>query len=326
MTTLYIDRKDIELRARGGALEFCEPDGKRGSAPLAHLERVVLRGRVHLTTSALGAIVEAGASVLMLSGRNSRQMCVCLGRPHNDVVRRLGQFDSFRDAGARQEWSRTLILAKIRAQLRLLKRGLESRADKRRPLFRAERQLMASAERLSDQTQQRDLASLLGVEGAASAAYFSGFRELFPPSVEFRSRNRRPPRDPVNACLSLGYTLLHFDAVNACHSAGLDPMLGLYHEPAFGRESLASDLIEPLRPHVDEWVWGLFRDRVLTNDSFSRDKGAVLLGKSGRKHFYENYEPLAKGLRRVLRRQLSTAARAFGDRGAQMHSAREHRA
>ena len=318
MTTLYIDRKDVELRVNGGALEFHEPNGKRGSVPLAALERVVLRGRVHLTTSVLGAIAGAGVGVLVLSGRHNRHLASCVGRPHNDVVRRLGQFDTYRDPNARKEWSRTLILAKTQAQTRMLQRALERRPDKRRILLRAVRQLRATANRLSEGPTPTSIATLLGVEGAAAAAYFSGYCELFPPSVEFRGRNRRPPRDPVNACLSLAYTLLHFEAVTACHVAGLDPMLGLYHEPVFGRESLACDMVEPLRPHVDEWVWMLFRDRVLTADGFLDQNGGVLLHKAARKHFYERFNPLGAALRRLLRRQLSAAAREFHDRGSKL--------
>ena len=97
-------------------------------------------------------------------------------------------------------------------------------------------------------------------------------------------RNRRPPRDPVNACLSLAYTLLHFEAVRMAHAAGLDPLLGFYHRPAFGRESLACDLIEPLRPAVDEWIWQQFSPGPLRPEHFSPDKGACLLGKTGRGH------------------------------------------
>ena len=316
MTTLYIDRKDIELRVSGGALQFHEPGGQRGSAPLAPLERVVLRGRARLTTSVLGAIAGSGAGVLILSGRHNRHLATVVGRPHNDVVRRLGQFDAYRDPAARLAWSRGLVRAKIHAQLRLLERAREQRPDKRRPLTRSIRKLRAMRDGIADEPAAASVSRLLGVEGAAAAAYFSGYRELFPPSVEFSGRNRRPPRDPVNACLSLGYTLLHCDAVLACHAAGLDPMLGLYHEPAYGRESLACDVIEPLRPHVDGWVWGLFRDRVIGDRDFSRDNGAVLLGKTARKRFYERFNPLGAALRRLLRRQLSAAAREFATRGA----------
>lgn len=93
---------------------------------------------------------------------------------------------------------------------------------------------------------------------------------MLPPALGFTGRNRRPPRDPANACLSLGYTLLHAEAVTAAQAAGLDPLLGFYHRPAFGRESLASDLIEPLRAEVDAWVAALFRDRALREDHFTR--------------------------------------------------------
>ena len=170
-------------------------------------------------------------------------------------------------------------------------------------------------ERVSDEARTPGIASLLGIEGAAAAACFAGLGTLFPSSLEFQGRNRRPPRDPVNACLSLGYTLLHFEAVTVCHETGLDPLLGLYHEPAFGRESLAADIIEPLRPHVDERVWALFRDRTLTAKGFRNDNGAVLLGKSARQHFYADFHPLSTALRRLLRRQMRNVVRVFEKRG-----------
>ena len=286
--------------------------------PLAHLERVVVRGRAQISTSVLGAIAEAGAGVLMLSGRHNRHLATCVGRPHNDVLRRLGQFDAYRDSQARMEWSLALIAAKTNAQHRLLTRAMDRRPDKRRQLTRATTRLEALWPRLTQDTGLADITRLLGVEGAAAAAYFSGLTALFPSSLGFRGRNRRPPRDPVNACLSLGYTLLHFEAVVACYAAGLDPLLGLYHEPAYGRESLAADVVEPFRPHIDAWVWALFRERVLAKESFRESNGAVLLGKAGRKRFYQSFNPLGVALRRLLRRQLAHAARDFEKRGRQV--------
>jgi CRISPR-associated protein Cas1 len=153
------------------------------------------------------------------------------------------------------------------------------------------------------------LNTVRGLEGAAAAAYFAALATVFPPALNFTGRNRRPPRDPVNACLSLGYTLLHFEAVRACHGAGLDPLLGFFHDPAYGRESLACDLIEPLRPRLDAWVWGLFRNRLLRAEQFVTDKGACLLNKSGRQVFYASYEVFVPKLRRYLRQQAYRLAR-----------------
>jgi CRISPR-associated protein Cas1 len=144
--------------------------------------------------------------------------------------------------------------------------------------------------------------ALRGIEGAAAAAYFGGYTRLFAPALGFSARNRRPPRDPVNAVLSLAYTLLHYDAVRACQIAGLDPIIGFYHRLDFGRESLASDLIEPLRPAVDAWVWTRFREQRLRPEHFEQRADACLLGKAGRGHFYAGWEAFARPRRRLLRR------------------------
>ncbi len=313
MTTLYIDRKDLEIKMSRGVLEFHEPGGRRGSVPIAPLERMIVRGRASIATSALGALADAGVGVLILSGRNSRSLATFVGKPHNDVVRRLGQYDAYRDEAARRAWSAALVAAKTRAQLNALRKVLAERQDKRRPIHNATMQLQRVLDRV-ETSQPPSLPTLLGLEGAAAAGYFRALREAFPPAFRFEGRRRRPPTDGVNSCLSLGYTLLHFEAVCACHEAGLDPLLGLFHEPAYGRESLAADAIEPLRPHVDVWVWDLLRKRILTPASFTDDRGAVLLGKAGRQRFYERFTPLARGLRRLLRRQLQRTARSFADR------------
>lgn len=323
MTTLYIDRKDIDLNVSNGVLEVREPTGRRGTVPLARLERVVLRGQATMSTSALGAIADAGAGVLVLSGRQNRHIATCVGRPHNDVVRRLGQFDAYQDPMARTQWALALIASKVHAQRRLLRKTLSLRPDKRRRLTRAIAQLDALHDRTAQDGPQLDIPSLRGVEGAAAAAYFKGFTGLFPPSLGFDRRSRRPPPDPVNACLSLGYTLLHFEATLACHEAGLDPLLGLYHEPAYGRESLAADIIEPFRPHIDEWIWTLFRDRDLTKEAFRETNGGVLLGKAGRRRFYGSFNPLGCALRRLLRRQLASVAHEWAQRGRSLAAGRQ---
>lgn len=113
--------------------------------------------------------------------------------------------------------------------------------------------------------------------------------------------------------MSLGYTLLHFEAVRCAYAAGLDPYIGFLHGLSFGRESLASDLIEPLRPALDGWLWRLFAERTLRADHFSTDAGRCHLGKAGRQAFFVAYERFARPQRRVLRRvcrHLAVAARA----------------
>ena len=300
MGTLYLDRRNLNLRLDGKRLVIEEPDARPRGVPLALLERVVLRGLVQFDSGVLGALAEQGASMVCLSARHSRRTAILLGPGHGDARRRLAQYQLALDPAARLPLARALIAGKLRAQIRLLDAALARRSDVRKPLHDA---LETLRRLLPDVAGATDRDALLGLEGAGAAAHYAALAALFPPALNFTGRNRRPPRDPVNACLSLGYTLLHFEAVRAAHGAGLDPLLGFYHEPAYGRESLACDLIEPLRPRLDGWVWSLFHERRLRVADFQFDKGACLLDKAGRQTFYAGYEFWVPPLRRYLRRE-----------------------
>ncbi|HUM96198.1 MAG TPA: CRISPR-associated endonuclease Cas1, partial [Candidatus Competibacter sp.] len=240
-----------------------------------------------------------------------RRAALLLGPGHGDARRRLAQYRTAFEPDARLALARRLIAGKLAAQIRLLEIAQAQRPDVRKPLHDGIATLRGLQPKLAT-AADRD--AVLGLEGAGAAAHYAALTALFPPSLHFTGRNRRPPRDPVNACLSLGYTLLHFEAVRAAHGAGLDPLLGFYHEPAYGRESLACDLIEPLRPRLDGWVWGLFRERQLREHNFVEDKGACLLVKGGRQTFYAAYECWAPPLRRYLRRECYRLANWLSER------------
>jgi CRISPR-associated protein Cas1 len=303
MATLYLDRKDLELRHEGQHLCLYENGTRRGTVPMQQVERIVMRGRATVTTGALGLLAEAGVALLVLSGRQGRSAAILQGRLHGDTRRRIAQYGWYADEQARIPWARRLVALKLRSQRVFLQKLLQARPDHRGMLQASARQIGEALSGLltADETALSP-ARLNGIEGAAAAAYFAAFTRVFPPSLDFTDRNRRPPRDPVNAALSLGYTLLHFEAVQACYLNGLDPYVGFYHEPAHRRESLAADLIEPLRVHIDRWVWRLFADRELRAEDFVIDNGACLLKKEGRALFYARYETVAPPLRRLLRR------------------------
>lgn len=310
MGTLYLDRKDLELRHEGQVLCLYEAGARRGTVPLNQVDRIVMRGRATVTTGALGLLAEADVALLVLSGRQGRSAAILQGRLHGDTHRRIAQYGWYAAEGNRVAWARRLVALKLRAQQTLLNRLAVARPDCRPALQAAARQLKTALSALLETPLEGlSIARLNGVEGAAAAAYFGAYTQVFPPSLSFTGRNRRPPRDPVNAALSLGYTLLHFEAVQACYLNGLDPYIGFYHEPAHRRESLAADLIEPLRTHIDRWVWRLFADRDLRADDFVEDNGACLLKKEGRALFYARYETLAPPLRRLLRRYGLAVAR-----------------
>jgi CRISPR-associated protein Cas1 len=116
----------------------------------------------------------------------------------------------------------------------------------------------------------------------------------------------------VNAVLSLTYTLLHAEAVIALYGAGLDPFIGFYHALDFGRESLACDVVEALRPEADRLVLRLFRSETLRFEDFSQTDGGCLLGKAGRSRYYAEWETAAETLRRSLTEAIADVAHAVG--------------
>lgn len=311
MASLVLDRNGLRLAAEGRALALYDESGRRGTVPLGLLDRVVLQGGgIGLETGVLLRLAEAGVATVLLSGRSARRVATLYGAGHNDVAARLGQAQAVADAEFCLDWSRALVAAKVSRQRKLLDAAQEERPDARKPVTDARTTLAAIAGRIPLAV---DLAALRGHEGAAAAAYFGGLAAVFAPALGFNGRNRRPPRDPVNAALSLAYTLATADAARAAFAAGLDPLIGFYHRPAFGRESLACDLVEPLRPAVDRWVWRLFRERSLRLESFHTERGACLLGKAGRERFYAGYEKASVLWRRWLRqtcRRLTSNFRA----------------
>ncbi len=319
MGLLVLDRRDMALRLDGEAAAVYEAGVRKGSLPLKLVDQLVVHGSgIALDAGVLGRLAEQGGIGVMLSGRHGRRVAYVLGPGHNDICARLAQSRAVTDEVQIDAWAARLVLAKLRQQRRFLNTALALRPDVRKPLLDGVRRLDVELVRLATmQAPQHNpgAAALRGIEGSAAAAYFKAYAALFADTLAFNGRNRRPPLDPVNACLSLGYTLVHAQAVQACQVAGLDPLMGLYHRPSHGRASLASDLIEPLRARVDEWVWGLFRERRLRPEHFWRDGAACLLGKAGREHFYEAYGPLRRLAARWLRMQCRDLVRQWRDDG-----------
>jgi CRISP-associated protein Cas1 len=151
------------------------------------------------------------------------------------------------------------------------------------------------------------LEELLGIEGNAARLYFGDFAGMIKPDdddfasekaqaaeirrFDFEGRNRRPPRDPVNALLSLAYSLLAKDLTVACYAVGFDPYIGYYHQPRFGRPALALDLMEPFRPLIaDSAVLTAINTEMVTARDFVQVGGSVALTAGGRKGFFRAYE------------------------------------
>jgi CRISPR-associated protein Cas1 len=271
--TLLVDRRGatLELAARG-VLVLRYPDGQQYRVGLEALENVIIQGEVGLSTALLRACHSTGVAVLLLPGRGKGEACHLFPTTTRLLKLRLGQFACHLDPVCRLRVARRIVAAKLAAQQEWLV------AHGHAPVLHS----------LLAQTQEApDIASLTGIEGAAAARYFTLWGQQWHQPWQFTTRNRRPPRDPVNSLLSLGYTLAGQSVGHLAARFGLDLSVGFLHVPKSGRPALMLDLLEPLRPWVDEWVWQFLQGGMLTPAHFTDDPGlGCRLDKEGRAHFY----------------------------------------
>jgi CRISPR-associated protein Cas1 len=206
------------------------------------------------------------------------------GLPASGVDARLGQYHIFQESDACLTLAREIIRAKINNQRVLLMRnGDASEAD------------ISQLRTLRDRSREaEDLPSLLGLEGRAAAIYFNNFSSMIKDkklaAFSFKERNRRPPRDPVNALLSLGYSILAKELTGVCHTVGLDPFFGFFHKPRYGRPALALDLMEEFRPlTVDSIAISLINRSEISRSDFIYSASGCNLNENGRRAFWQGW-------------------------------------
>lgn len=308
MTSLFVDRRDVELELESAAIVFRENGERIGTVPIAPLTRVFLRGDVRLSAGLLGKLGERGVGVVVLSGRQGKPSLM-LARPHNDASRRVEQIRKSLDAGFCLAFARELIEKKLTRQIEWFDELRSADMQVRYELTHANELLREHLARLP---QAANLGSLRGMEGSAAVRYFDGLKAVVPDSLRFSSRNRRPPRDPFNALLSLTYTMAHAELAIALYGAGFDPYVGFYHQLDFGRESLASDLLETVRPLADRFALRLIRKQTLKAEDFSTTESGCLLGKAGRARYYTAYEEYSEVLRTAIQHEVELLAERVG--------------
>ncbi len=299
MTTLYLDRKDAALSHDRSRLWIHYAEEKQ-SILVRGLERIVVTAGCTLDSRTLLMLNEHEIPVVIIHPRKNSTTW-CGGWHHGNAARRIAQYRIAQDKALCAELAKKLVKLKLIQQRRLLSRVMPLYPAKRRALFASRAQLAALIARINDQS----IDEVRGLEGAGSRSYFTAYCQVYPLRFNFTHRNRRPPRDPVNTCLSLTYSLLTADALRALYACGLDPSIGFYHQIAYGRPSLACDLVEIARTRADYSVLTMFREQVLDNKHFSQRDGGTFLNKEGRSRFYACWEPQARTIRRMLNRTAS---------------------
>lgn len=314
---LYVTGFGMTVGRSGEVLEVREKSKRVQDARLNDVSQVNLFGPVTLTGGAIHALCGSEKPVAHFTMGGWFQG-ITTGMGLRNVFLRQAQFRRADDDVFRLHVARTLVANKVRNQRVLLQRNhVEPPVSALRRL----KELSRQAERCWH------LDSLLGLEGLAGRIYFEHFGGMLKVDDDaptgrfaFEHRNRRPPRDPVNALLSLAYALLTKDLTVTCLAIGFDPFMGYYHRPRFGRPALALDLMEPFRPLIAEsTVLTAINGRMVSPADFITVGRAVSLTPKGRRGLIQAYEQRmdsavthpAFGYRVSYRRVLEVQARLF---------------
>lgn len=285
MPTLYVTEPGSQLEKEAGQLLVTKDGEVRFAVPAARVDGVVVVGGTGVTTPALGFLLDRGIDLVFLTAGGAFRGRLSRGDGATLEVRRR-QYRRAEDEAFRLALGKAIVAGKIgNARARCLE--LDATNDD--PLTAAT--VAALAELIERLSTAATRAEVMGIEGQAARAYFAVVRRFLRPPWTFPARNRRPPRDPVNALLSLAATLLHENCRAAIEAAGLDPLCGFLHEPRPGRAALALDLMEEFRPVIaDAVVLALLNKRMLRPEEFAAaGDGGVRLTREGWATFARQY-------------------------------------
>jgi CRISPR-associated protein Cas1 len=297
---LYLNTQGYRVGCKDEVLTVKDKDKLVEEVRMRDVSHVALFGNIQISTQAIQSLCEQEVPVTYFS-MGGWFYGITRGHAMKNVFLRMEQFRLARDENMCLSLARQFVHGKIRNHRTLLMRNhLE-------PPEAAITKLKRASE---DALMANGIEELLGIEGAAASQYFqclSGMVKVEDDlpglglpventkqrtfNFNFNNRNRRPPTDPVNAMLSLAYSMLAKDCTLATLAVGFDPYLGFYHQPRFGRPALGLDLMEEFRPLIAEsTVLSCINNRIVTDKDFVMAGKAVNLSAPGRKRFFQTYE------------------------------------
>lgn len=287
---LYVTEQGSVLRKSGERFLIERDDRILLDLPYHKLEAVLLFGNIQLTTQAMAELLEKSVPVSLFSSQG--RFRGSLTPPHGGDVRlRLAQFEMYRDPAVALKLARALTAAKVANGISVLERYRERGSAPGGPM---EDELALMKRMHGEMAGAAGLEELGGMEGTSARAYFTALMRFNLSGLKWDGRQKRPAPDPINALLSLSYTLVMHELTGLVEGLGLDPFLGFMHQPEYGRPSLALDLLEPFRhPVADRLVLTLLNRGVLKAPDFAppvKTGDGVFLTQDGMRRFLESYE------------------------------------
>ncbi|HXF77008.1 MAG TPA: CRISPR-associated endonuclease Cas1 [Methylomirabilota bacterium] len=314
---LYVQHQGARVVKDGGVLRVLEREETIAEARLREVSQLAVFGGVQVTASVIRELCSRAIPICHLS-HGGWFYGITHGMFHKNVELRRRQYAAAEDREKSLRLARRFVQAKISNCRTLLRRNHRDLPEEVLEGFKGDLRRAGRAATVE---------TLLGVEGTAASRYFEHFGGMLRPAdssvagFDFARRNRRPPRDPVNALLSFAYAMLTKDFAVALFSVGFDPYLGFFHKPRYGRPALALDLMEEFRPLIaDSVVLTLINNGEIRAEDFIVTWAGVALTQGGRMATLTAYERRMRqeivhpvfGYRISYRRVLEVQARLLG--------------
>ena len=323
METMYVVEQGAFLKKNGTSLDIVKKGTLLESLPAKDLEKLILTGNISLSGPVMDFLIRNRVETVFLTptGRFRARLMI---DEHKHVALRKAQYIKLEEPAFKLTAMKGIVAGKLSNMAWFLaRRGRDYKEPRISAAAAGVKALSATLDRADTPDAVR------GVEGAGARIYFSVFNLLIRnKDFHFPNRNRRPPKDPVNALLSFVYTLLTNEVISAIKSCGLDPYMGSLHEIAYGRPSLACDLVEEYRCLIgDRFVLNLLNRKMVRPDDFHyRDVPVKTYADENEmarlrpvemkprlyKTFIISYEELMRGTA-LFRRTIHTQVRSFAD-------------
>ena len=290
MAALYVREQGAMLIKSGERICISKGGKILIERPAGSIDNIAIFGGVQISSQALSMLLEKGIDISYFSYQGKY-----LGHTASDTSKniflRMQQYDCYEDMEYRSETARFIVANKIENQIAVIN-GWRWEGDFD---WKADVEAMSRHKKILEEKNTQ--MEFMGVEGICSNIYFHSYARMFTCEFKFEKRSRRPPKNPINVLLSLGYTLLTKEVTNALVAQSFETYLGFLHGIRYGRQSLALDIVEEFRqPVIDRLVLKIFNKGMVSKYDFDiPEEGVVILNEDGFRKFCTAYEKWMNG-------------------------------
>ncbi len=285
MSVIYVKEQGTLVQKRSERILITKDRKTLLETPIDRVESIAVIGNVQITTQALCAFMQAGIDInyFTFSGKYVGAACA---ETSKNIFLRLAQYDLYQNEQKRLEMAKIIVRNKIQNQMQIIiMHRWEAKEIEWKEVIQGMVSLVGKIETAESTSE------LMGIEGKASNLYFRMYGKMFKCKFAFEGRNRRPPRDPINVIISLGYTFLTKEVSSALEAESFEMYMGFLHGIRYGRKSLPLDIVEEFRqPIIDRMTLKLFNKSMIQEFDFTFEDETVILNETGFQKFCKEFE------------------------------------